>query len=160
MSILPIFRYHPDPIRTGAVKQSDVGCVCCGNARGYIYVGAVYGKRREELHGRLCPWCIASGEASRRFDALFADGFPLSRAGVPAKVIEEVTKRTPRYISWQQETWLSHCGDACGFHGDASREDLERLAPEDREQFLKEFRLDEQRWSDLKRYYKPQGDPS
>jgi uncharacterized protein CbrC (UPF0167 family) len=160
MSNLPSFRYHPNPIRTGAVEPSDVRCVCCGIARGFIYVASVYGKRLEELRSRLCPWCIANGEASRRFDASFADSVPLIQAGVPASVVEEVNKRTPAYVSWQQQEWLSHCGDACAFHGDASREDLERISPETRDQFFKKFHLNERRWSNLQEHYRPGGDPA
>jgi uncharacterized protein CbrC (UPF0167 family) len=81
-------------------------------------------------------------------------------AGVPANVVEEVSKRTPGYESWQQEEWLSHCGDACAFHGDASREDLERISPEIRDQFFKKFHLNERRWRNLKERYRPGGDPA
>ena len=27
--------------------------------------------------------------------------------------MEELTLRTPGYSGWQQEKWLSHCGDFC-----------------------------------------------
>src|SRR5580698_1256897 len=43
---LPSFRYHPDPLATGAVKPSDVVCSCCQRNRGFIYTGPVYGKSR------------------------------------------------------------------------------------------------------------------
>ncbi|WP_084910671.1 CbrC family protein [Burkholderia ubonensis] len=39
---LPTFRYHPDPLGTGSVVESDARCVCCGVARGYRYAGPVY----------------------------------------------------------------------------------------------------------------------
>jgi hypothetical protein len=45
---LPPFRYHPDPLATGAVKPSPIRCVCCGQQRGFVYVGPVYGEA--ELH--------------------------------------------------------------------------------------------------------------
>ncbi|WP_274521918.1 CbrC family protein [Burkholderia pyrrocinia] len=37
---LPAFRYHPDPLATGSVIRSDARCVCCGDARGYVYAGS------------------------------------------------------------------------------------------------------------------------
>ncbi|WP_264169817.1 CbrC family protein [Burkholderia cepacia] len=39
---LPAFRYHPDPLATGSVIRSDARCVCCGDARGYVYAGPVH----------------------------------------------------------------------------------------------------------------------
>ncbi|WP_328624113.1 CbrC family protein [Streptomyces sp. NBC_00353] len=36
-SQLPFFRYHPEPVTTGAVTASGEVCVCCGQARGWIY---------------------------------------------------------------------------------------------------------------------------
>jgi uncharacterized protein CbrC (UPF0167 family) len=67
----PTFRYHPDPIATGSVVVSDTTCVCCGQARGFIYMGPVTAD--EELDEALCPWCIADGSAARRFDAEFTE---------------------------------------------------------------------------------------
>lgn len=31
--------------------------------------------------------------------------------------IAEVLKRTPSYVSWQGEKWLTHCDDCCAFIG-------------------------------------------
>ena len=119
---LPSFTYHPNPISTGSVERSAGTCRCCGQARGYIYVGPVYGL--EDLHDSLCPWCIADGSAARALGAEFADARPLKQAGVAAAVTEEVHLRTPGYSSWQSEQWLVHCGDACEFHGRASPDEL------------------------------------
>jgi uncharacterized protein CbrC (UPF0167 family) len=58
---------------------------------------------------------------------MFSDDHPLAQAGVPDEVIEEVARRTPGYNSWQQEVWLSCCDDACQFHGDAARSELQAL---------------------------------
>ncbi|UGS88834.1 CbrC family protein (plasmid) [Ralstonia wenshanensis] len=131
---LPYFRYHPAPLATGAVAASEKICACCNQARGYIYVGPVYSVN--DLHDALCPWCIADGSAASKLDASFADSHPLARAGVPAEVMEEVNLRTPGYISWQQEWWLSHCGDACEFHGDASIQDIESASDSTKQAWL------------------------
>src|ERR1700744_1794087 len=122
---LPEFRYHPDPIATGTVKASDVKCVCCDLARGYIYTGNTYSE--EDLEDAVCPWCIADGSAAEKFDAMFSDDSPLLDADMPEAVVEEVTRRTPGFTSWQQEVWLCCCDDACAFHGDATRAQLTAL---------------------------------
>ena len=120
----PPFRYHPDPVATGSVVPSGATCECCGRARGFVYKGSTYGPRNV---GALCPWCIADGEAHRRLELTFADAHPL--AGVSA-AREEVVRRTPGYSSWQQERWLTHCGDACAFLGPAGRAEVEAFGEE------------------------------
>lgn len=116
-SALPLFRYHPEPLRTGSVRQSDARCLACERSRGFVYTGPVYAA--EELVEELCPWCIADGTAAERFDAEFTEvgwGVPDE---VPRHVVEEVSRRTPGFAGWQQEHWLYHCGDAAAFIGSA-----------------------------------------
>jgi uncharacterized protein CbrC (UPF0167 family) len=115
---LPTFRYHPDPVATGAVEASDGTCPCCGAARGYAYVGPVFAE--DEVEG-LCPWCIADGSAASRFDAEFTE----VDGDVPDGVLVEVTTRTPGFTGWQQERWLVHCGDAAAYLGATGDDDLE-----------------------------------
>lgn len=153
---LPCFRYHPDPLATGAVVASDKACICCNQARGYIYVGPVYSTT--DLDESLCPWCIADGSAATKLDASFADSYSLHQAGVPDEVIEEVSLRTPGYVSWQQEYWLSHCNDACEFHGDASIKDVETVSQETKRCWLEEYKQDEAGWKLATEGYQPGGD--
>jgi uncharacterized protein len=108
---LPTFRYHPDPIRSGSVVPSDAECACCGESRGYVYDGPLYGEDTEEP---VCPWCIADGAASRKFDATFTDVDALDD-DVPEAAASEVTRRTPGYAAWQQERWPACCDDATAF---------------------------------------------
>jgi len=122
---LPRFRYHPDPVATGSIEPSDTVCVCCGQARGYIYTGPV--NAAEELDDSLCPWCIADGSAAERFDAEFTDAAGIASGlwpAVPDAVTEEVSRRTPGFTGWQQERWWTHCGDAGEFLGRAGVDDL------------------------------------
>lgn len=158
-SELPPFTYHPDPVNTGAIRESDSQCICCGIVRGYIYTASVY-SRRSDLQDQICPWCIASGLAAEKFDATFSDSAPLFQAGVPRSIIDVVTKKTPGYESWQQETWLAHCGDACEFHGDATAADLESISLKVKAEFLKDFFLSEEKWITIKQHYIPKGDPA
>jgi uncharacterized protein len=122
---LPSFRYHPDPLGTGVVVESDAGCLACGQARGFIYRGPVYSADPEELSEALCPWCIADGSAAARFDAHFTDvdwGVP---DDVPQAVTETIATRTPGFMGWQGERWLYHCADGAAYLGAAGRRELE-----------------------------------
>ena len=99
-----------------------MACVSCQRQRGFVYTVPVYAL--EELAEALCPWCIADGTAAARFDAEFTDvGFGV-RADVPRTVIEEVSRRTPGFVGWQQEYWLYHCRDATAFTGPAGHADV------------------------------------
>jgi hypothetical protein len=109
---LPIFKYHPDPIRSGSVAVSGKKCKCCKKARGYIYTGPAYCE--EDLEEALCPWCIADGSAHSKFGATFVDEavFP---DDIAPEVVEYISQRTPGYSAWQSERWFSCDGDAMAF---------------------------------------------
>lgn len=132
----PTFRYHPDPIATGsAVREAHV-CSVCAMPREIRYCGPVYGKQPEAL----CLHCIQSGEASRVLGVFAAPEYgidPLDmRAAfsdavdvpddVPLAVVEEVTRQTPGFTGWQQQSWLYHCADGAAFLGPAGYRDLEQ----------------------------------
>ena len=120
MDPLPAFPYHPDPVATGSVVESDGTCKACRRARGFVYEGPVYGP--QELHGSVCPWCIADGTAAEVLGSEFTDvgvGVPDK---VPSAVLEELAFRTPGFSGWQQEHWLYHCRDAAAFLGADDRE--------------------------------------
>lgn len=124
---LPNFKYHPDPLGTGSIQVSETECICCGQARGYIYVGPVYAL--EELDECICPWCIEDGSANAKLGASFTDESGVGGYGdwddVPAAVVATIAYRTPGFIGWQQEQWWTHCGDAAAFLGRAGRKELE-----------------------------------
>jgi uncharacterized protein len=102
---LPPFKYHPDPGSTGHVIKCDTECVCCGEARGFIYRGPVYAL--EEYDQCICPWCIADGSAHKNLGASFTDEVGIGGGGnwdeVPEEIVEEVAYRTPGFSGWQQE---------------------------------------------------------
>ena len=158
MAMIPEFRYHPNPIATGNIQPSDIVCLCCGQNRGYIYTASVYA--REELRDAICPFCIADGSAAEKFNAMFSDNSPLIEAGVPEQIVDEVTKRTPGYVSWQQEVWLACCGDACKFHGDAPKVEMRELDGETLEQFLFEIEWSASEWKDFVPHYEAGGNPA
>ncbi|MFT5137179.1 MAG: hypothetical protein ACI8XV_002216 [Arenicella sp.] len=154
---LPKFKYHPDPISTGAIKSSDEACECCGKTRGFIYTSTIYAEDEIEI---LCPWCIADGSAAKKYDGMFSDDYPLQQSGVPDDVISEVCERTPGYISWQQEEWQSHCGTACEFHGDTEKSELEALAGDSLEIFLKKEMIKSDVWENILENYEKGGNPA
>ncbi|MFD3841634.1 CbrC family protein [Streptomyces sp. NPDC058642] len=119
MTALPVFRYHPDPLATGSMVPSEARCDCCGQRRGFVYDGPVYAVADP---GALCPWCLADGSAAERYEAQFTE----TEGRVPMEVRLEVDRRTPGFRGWQQERWLTHCGDAAAFLGRAGAGDVRR----------------------------------
>ena len=128
---LPAFRYHPDPPATGSEIRSDARCVCCGDARGYVYAGPVHAV--DEYENCLCPWCIADGSAHARLGAAFTDTYGIGGGEwdeVPDAVVSEIACRTLGFQGWQQERWWTHCGDAAQFVGRAGAGELRALGPQ------------------------------
>lgn len=120
---LPQFRYHPDPIRSGAFRfDKTVTCDCCNKQTSVYYQGPFYSK--DDIDA-FCPQCIANGEAAKKFEGAFQDYLGLEGISPDPSVsnadvytdqqIDELIYRTPGYHGWQQEQWLGHCGDLCAF---------------------------------------------
>lgn len=122
---LPYFKYHPNPIETGAFTISTpITCDCCKQQTSVYYTNPFYSSNEVEF---LCPWCIAGGQAAEKFNGEFQDYCGIE--GISAnpeqpdsihfdrQAIDELVLRTPGYRGWQQEVWLSHCGDLCAFVG-------------------------------------------
>lgn len=155
---LPQFRYHPDPLATGAIEPGPAVCDCCGETKGYVYAATFYTAHLDVP--TLCPWCIASGEAARKYDGQFADDRPLREAGLADEIVREVCERTPGYISWQQEVWQAHCGDACEFHGDAEPDEMRALDGDALAEFLDSNGITEDDWTGILDGYEKGGDPA
>ncbi|WP_454796813.1 CbrC family protein [Novosphingobium lindaniclasticum] len=128
-AVLPTFRYHPDPIATGSIEPSKIRCVCCEQARGFIYTGPVYAL--DEYQDSICPWCIADGLANARLSTSFTDEPGIGGYGewdaVSPDDVATIAYRTPGFNGWQQEQWWTHCGDAAAFLGRHGFRDLEAL---------------------------------
>lgn len=121
-SSLPDFPYHPDPVATGSIEQRSALCRACGRDRGWVSVAPAYAV--EDLHGAVCPWCIADGTAAERFDARFTVLGPDVPSTVPRVVLDEVERRTPGFSGWDDERWLFCCEDAAAFLGPVGWEEL------------------------------------
>lgn len=123
---MPTFQYHPDPLYTGAFDESeeDVICDCCGKTTNIFYTGPFFSV--EDI-SYLCPECIASGEAARKYNGSFQDDFSLDDGVDNPEKLDELIHRTPGYSGWQQEYWRAHCGDYCAFLGYVGVRELQAL---------------------------------
>lgn len=119
---MPTFRYHPDPVATGAIGEHRITCRCCGRPSRWAYLVPAYGV--EDLRDSLCPWCIADGSAAARFRAVFTQISTSSTDGIDRAVLDQIACRTPGFSGWQQERWLFHCGDGCAFLGAVGWEEV------------------------------------
>ena len=118
------FKYHPDPLKTGEFKNDQIMvCDCCGKPTDVYYTGPFYSIDNVDY---LCPECISSGEAAKKFDGSFQDSESVDEVSDPAK-LDELVHRTPGYCGWQQEYWLAHCDDYCAFLGYPTWDDLEKM---------------------------------
>ncbi|MFC9279090.1 CbrC family protein [Streptomyces collinus] len=133
---LPFFRYHPDPLASGAIRAAAETCACCKRNAGWIYTATFY--TAQDVSGRFCPWCIADGSAAERFAGEFADSCGLD--GVSEDILHEVTRRTPGFHAWQDPHWLVHCQDAAAFLGEVGRSGL-AAHPEALEQVRADMRM-------------------
>ena len=121
---LPQFRYYPDPVGTGAFEEGEAkACPCCGKKSTVYYSILPYCVENVE---NLCPLCISNGEAARKYDATFIQDAEWN--GEPDKEKdEELFCRTPGYISWQGEYWLSCCDDYCAYLGTVGTRELKAM---------------------------------
>ena len=98
---LPKFKYHPNPLKTGAFIEEDEPfvCDCCGKETLICYSAPFYSVESIDI---FCPECIANGEAAKKFDGEFQDAYSTDEVSDEAKT-EELIYRTPGYCGWQQE---------------------------------------------------------
>ena len=128
-SVLPTFKYHPDPVATGSIVQLSQECASCHSIREWIYAGPVYGAFEDQPI--ICPWCIADGTANRVLGVEFVDPPGIGGYGdwdaVSREVVDEISLRTPSFNGWQQERWYTHCKDGAAFMGVFGASDLQTV---------------------------------
>ncbi|MEW2085759.1 CbrC family protein [Streptomyces sp. NPDC005283] len=134
---MPAFRYHPDPLASGSIRESTETCVCCNHIKGRIYTATFY--TAQKVSGRFCPWCIADGSAAERFAGEFTDSYGLE--GVSEETLHEVTRRTPGFHGWQDPHWLVHCHDAAAFISEVGYREL-AIHPAVLDQLRHDLRMD------------------
>jgi uncharacterized protein len=140
---LPVFRYNPDALALGIIKKQQTNCPSCGKIRAYVYDGPFY--TTQNIEG-LCPWCIKDGSAAKKYHGEFQDSASCEEVKNGA-ALEELLHHTPGYSGWQQEIWLSHCGDFCAFKGFvdwAQIKDFENELSADLDSFCKDYSMSRQ----------------
>jgi uncharacterized protein len=163
---LPHFKYHPNAYKLKIFIESDMACQCCGQVRGLIYDSRPYAI--QDI-GAICPWCIADGSAAKKFDAEFIqdieppDGDFQKPRTLNQSIVDELSYRTPGYVSWQGEYWLTHCEDGCEFHGDLAQNELLTLPKDTLDCFKQEhaYLFTPKNWGSiaaLNEIYYPAGD--
>lgn len=121
---LPFFKYHPDPLETGSFEEGEEKiCPCCGNKSKVYYSSFPYCSENVEY---ICPTCISNGEAARKFDAEFVQNAEWHGENDKEKD-DELFHRTPGYMSWQGEYWLSCCDDYCAYMGTVGTRELKAM---------------------------------
>lgn len=137
---VPTFKYHPNPLDTGAFEISEEGvtCDCCGKSTKIYYEAPFYAVEDIDY---LCPACIDSGKAAETFDGSFQDDYSVDDGVEDAEKLDELIHRTPGYCGWQQEYWRAHCGDFSAFLGHVGAAELRALG-------VMEQVLDDSIWDD------------
>ena len=123
----PLFKYHPDPIASGSVAESETKCLCCERKTGFIYKGPVHAE--DTLENKICPWCIADGSAAEKFEAVFTDEEGIGADELGVETQEKLARRTPGFDGRKRGRWLACCNDAAAYLGAMGREELESLGP-------------------------------
>ena len=125
---LPFFKYHPDPLETGSFEEGEEKiCPCCGNKSRVYYTSMPYCIDNVDY---LCPTCISNGDAARKFDAMFVSDAEWHGDNDKEKD-DELFRRTPGYLSWQGEHWLSCCDDYCAYMGTVGTRELKAMDIDD-----------------------------
>ena len=123
---LPEFKYNPNAEKLGIIKREKTICPVCNEERDAVYTGPFYST--EEVDG-ICPWCIKDGNAAKKYEGEFQDAASCDSVDKKEYLIE-LTTRTPGYSGWQQERWLSHCGDFCALKNYVGWSEIKHLSDE------------------------------
>lgn len=119
---LPEFKYSPNAYKIDVFEKEEGECSVCSQQRSLKYTGSFYSVDEPDY---ICPWCIADGSAAKKYEGEFNDSVGVEtpvdyersdevKASFENKVTE-IAERTPSYVSWQQEVWLTHCNEPCAF---------------------------------------------
>ena len=122
----PEFKYNPNPILLNVIKKEKTHCPVCKKHREFVYDGPFYSE--EDVEG-LCPWCISDGSAAKMYNGTFQDDASCEKVD-KEEYLDELIHRTPGYLGWQQEYWLSHCGDFCAIVQYVGWKEIEHLEKE------------------------------
>lgn len=118
---LPNFRYHPNLYENGVVTFENAICQCCKKAVD-AYISSMYCKANVDC---ICLNCVENGKAAEKFNGDFIQD---SEGQISDQnKTNELYKRTPGYISWQGEYWLTCCDDYCAYIETVGTRELEKM---------------------------------
>jgi hypothetical protein len=130
---LPIFKYSPNAYDLDLFENIEGVCSVCNEKRQLKYTSSFYSVEEPEY---ICPWCIANGKASEKYNGDFNDYYGIEGVSsnpndadstISKEQLFEITSKTPSYTSWQQEVWLTHCNEPCKFIGYADTKTIEPI---------------------------------
>jgi len=136
---LPKFRYSPNAYELDLFEKKEGVCSVCNEKRAMKYTSSFYSIEEPKY---ICPWCIANGKAAEKYDGEFNDYCGIEgispdpndpKPEIPQELLLEITNKTPSYVSWQQEVWLTHCNEPCAFIGYVDADDIQPYYEELRE---------------------------
>jgi uncharacterized protein len=134
---LPHVKYHPDPIRTGAIVEGAITCNICVKERNFRYDGPFHDAYFNTYYDvPICPWCIADGSVAAKYDGWFQLDYPdyLNGTHVGSKAATgELCRNTLGHKSIQPAYWLVHCDDYCAFIDYVGWQKIEDLVPQIRD---------------------------
>ena len=119
--IMPKFKYHPNLYENDILTYEKGVCQCCKKEVD-TYIQSMYCIEDVDC---ICLECVKSGAAAEKFNGSFIQDAE-RKVSDDAKT-EELFCRTPGYISWQGEYWLTCCDDYCAYLGDIGTKELEEM---------------------------------
>ncbi len=105
-SQLPEFAYMPNAYKDGTIVNGKAVCSCCGHEVEWIVADGIYWQG-EDLP--VCPWCVAGGAASLKYNCEFNVGW---QGDIPSETVNAILNRTPSISGWQEVRWEACCNDA------------------------------------------------
>ena len=120
------FSYHPNiyDLDPSVFYENSEGLLCqvCGQKPSH-YLERMY---TVEKISCLCPSCVASGAAARKFKGDFIQEAEWEKVSDSERV-KHFFETTPGYVSWQGEMWLACCDDFCNFIDYVGMEKLQKM---------------------------------
>ena len=108
---LPKFKYCPNAYKLDLFVKTEGTCSVCEEKRYLKYNSSFYSVVEPKY---ICPWCIANGKASEKYEGEFNDYYGIEgvspnpndpKPTIPKEMLTEICTKTPSYSSWQQEQW-------------------------------------------------------
>ncbi|EGT3758768.1 TPA: CbrC family protein [Clostridioides difficile] len=120
-NLCPQFRYQPFIYENGCVEWGKDICQCCGK-KVNKYINMIYSEQEVDC---ICLECIANGKASKKFNGTFIQD--VEKVIDDEEKTKELFERTPGYVSWQGEYWLTCCDDYCAYIGTVGIKELQEM---------------------------------